>query len=106
MTTIDRQRRHDERWQSEVLDGLARMHSVLHDISDGIRELRQAIERERTVETSTKVEGPLLLSVDAARKLRGFAGRKVRGCCRVGSLGLGLVGAGSDAGEGVDASVA
>lgn len=63
MTTIDRQRRHDERWQSEVLDGLARMHSVLHDISDGVRELRQAIERERTVVTSTEVERPLLMSV-------------------------------------------
>jgi hypothetical protein len=34
MNAIDRQRRHDENWQHAVLDGLARVLDVLHDISE------------------------------------------------------------------------
>jgi excisionase family DNA binding protein len=42
-STIDRQRRHDEKWQAEVIDGMNRVLAVLHDISDGIRDLTQAV---------------------------------------------------------------
>lgn len=34
-----RHRRHDERFQKEVLDALDRMHQVLHDISDSVGDL-------------------------------------------------------------------
>lgn len=44
-TTIDRQRRHDEKWQSEVLDGMNRMLAVLHDVSDGVRDLAETVRR-------------------------------------------------------------
>jgi excisionase family DNA binding protein len=42
MANAQRQRRHDERWQREVLDGMARMLDVLHDISDAVRALAEA----------------------------------------------------------------
>jgi excisionase family DNA binding protein len=65
MTSMDRHRRHDERWQSEMLDGLARIHTVLHDISDGVRELRQAIVQQRSPQkpASADVSEPRLMSV-------------------------------------------
>jgi hypothetical protein len=67
---MDRQRRHDERWQSEVLEGLARLHTVLHDISDTLRELRQAIERERSgpKPANDDLSAPRLMSVAGLAK--------------------------------------
>lgn len=45
MAEIDRQRRHDEKWQHAVLDGMTRMLAVLHDISDGIQKLNEDSRR-------------------------------------------------------------
>lgn len=44
----ERTRRHNERWQREVLDGLARAMTVLHDISDGIQQLNRTLSRQQT----------------------------------------------------------
>ncbi len=44
MEERDRQRRHDERFQKEVLDGLARILDVLHDISDSASGLARQFE--------------------------------------------------------------
>jgi len=54
-TTIDRQRRHDEKWQSKVLDGMNRVLAVLHDVSDGVRDLAEAV---RALERATQPPPP------------------------------------------------
>jgi excisionase family DNA binding protein len=66
---IDRQRRHDERWQGEVIDGMARTLDVLHDVSDQLQRiaalLTDALQRnpdERQPATSSS--SPALLTID------------------------------------------
>lgn len=41
----DRERRHDEKWQAEVIDGMNRMLAVLHDVSDAVRDLGEVVKR-------------------------------------------------------------
>jgi hypothetical protein len=72
MTTIDRQRGRDAKWQVEVLDALARIVDVLHDISDGVRELSVRVDERRTPREQTPPhrDREVLLSVeDLAVKL-------------------------------------
>jgi hypothetical protein len=52
-STIDRQRRHDEKWQAEVIDGMNRVLTVLHDISCGTRDLTQAVRNAERSATTT-----------------------------------------------------
>jgi len=78
MDPIERQRRHDERWQQEVLDGLARMLDVLHDISDAVRELA-AVPPERSTSTDSEPDTlPLLLSVTTLADALGVSPSTVR----------------------------
>ena len=64
MDRVDRERRHDEAWQKEVLDGLARMIDVLHDISDGIQQLVEASAHAPTpVAAEQESNAPQLFSV-------------------------------------------
>ncbi len=66
MNQTERERRHDERWQKEVVDGLARVLDVLHDISDGVLSL--AAEQGPSTPIAAAMEqeaGPELLSVNA-----------------------------------------
>lgn len=67
----ERQRRHDERWQKEMLDGLARIHTVLHDISDGIRELIDSTPQPAPAATDTVA--PQLMSVAALAEHLGLS---------------------------------
>ena len=70
MDITERQRRHDELFQKEVVDGLSRILDVLHDISDGIRDLHHAADRAPMPAPPTAPEGPALLSVkDLAAEL-------------------------------------
>jgi predicted DNA-binding transcriptional regulator AlpA len=80
VTSSDRQRRHDERWQAEVLDALARMLDVLHDLSDAVREAVQRIDQldTRSRERPAADSAPALLSVaDLAAEL-GISAATVR----------------------------
>lgn len=78
MNPIERQRRHDERWQHEVVDGLARMLDVLHDISDAVRELA-AVPPERSTSSDPERETlPLLLSVTSLADALGVSPSTVR----------------------------
>jgi predicted DNA-binding transcriptional regulator AlpA len=75
MGQVDRQRRHDERWQHEVLDALARMLDVLHDISDGVRALAESTARQTpAVQSEAPGAGlPQLLSVKGLADLLGVS---------------------------------
>jgi hypothetical protein len=41
MDPDERQRRHQEKWMKEVLDGLARIHQVLHSLAMDVHELME-----------------------------------------------------------------
>jgi excisionase family DNA binding protein len=47
MDPDERQRRHQEKWMKEVLDGLARIHQVLHSLAMDVHELMEHSERQR-----------------------------------------------------------
>lgn len=82
MTTTNRLRRHDERWQAEVLDALARMLDVLHDVSDAVRELGLRIEGGRSAPPDAAPvprEGPILLSVAGLTEYLGVSASTIRG---------------------------
>lgn len=74
---MDRQRRHDEAWQREVVDGLARVLDVLHDISDSVRRLAATIN-QRPVESPMPPDGPELLSVNGLAERLGISPGQVR----------------------------
>jgi excisionase family DNA binding protein len=72
MNTADRQRRHDEQWQHEVLDGLARMLDVLHDISDRLGQLAETAKGSPPVAPSPEPpRSKVLLSVKDLAELLG-----------------------------------
>lgn len=75
------QRQHDERWQTEVLDGLARIHEVMHDISDGVQKLVALLERvpPPLQALRTSLYERTLLSVDDLAELLGVTPNTVRG---------------------------
>jgi excisionase family DNA binding protein len=82
-STIDRQRRHDEKWQAEVINGMNRMLAVPHDISDGIRDLTEAV---RKAEQSRQPPRPAAepgqsayLSISDLAELLGVSEGAVRG---------------------------
>src|SRR5436190_24232578 len=82
MDNADRQRRHDERWQHEVLDGMSRMLDVLHDISDSVRQLAEAEVNRAAVDipppARPEKDRPQLLSVDDLAELLGVTPGTVR----------------------------
>lgn len=72
MKIAERQRRHDELFQKEVADGLGRILSVLHDISDGIREFqRTTTSAPEVVLTDTPAVHQKLLSVKDLAEMLG-----------------------------------
>ncbi len=72
MKIAERQRRHDELFQTEVADGLGRILSVLHDISDGIREFqRTTTSAPEVVLTDTPAVHQQLLSVKDLAEMLG-----------------------------------
>ncbi len=64
MTATERSRRHDERWQHEVLDALARMLDVLHDISGatGVKTVPGTTELQPPAEHPPKPDQLLWVS--------------------------------------------
>lgn len=82
MTPEERQRRHDERWQKEVLDGLARVLNVLHDVSDHVQRVAAELAKQRpatpVVAPEPELAQPLLLTVDALAELLGITSASVR----------------------------
>jgi excisionase family DNA binding protein len=81
-TTIDRQRRHDEKWHAEVIDGMNRVLAVLHDISDGVRDLTEAVRRaEQTRQPPPAAEHVRsdYLSLSDLAELLGMSEGAVRG---------------------------
>ena len=84
MDTEERRRRRDEQVQNEVLGALQRILDVLHDVSDGIRELRESVEaqrRGREISASSDSAEPLLLSIDEAAELIGIGSASMRRLC-------------------------
>src|SRR4051812_34521817 len=77
-TTTDRQRRHDEQWQHAVLDGLARMLDVLHDISDGLQQLNAATPPSTPQTNDPTPHGPQLMSVNDLAEHLGVAPSLIR----------------------------
>jgi hypothetical protein len=76
----DRQRKHDELWQKEVVDGMARMLDVLHDISDGIQKLSAASPPAPPAPPTANEESQKrLLSVTDLAALLGVTPEVVRG---------------------------
>jgi excisionase family DNA binding protein len=80
MDSNERRRRHDERWQKEVVDGMARMLDVLHDISDHVQNMAAALQRQASREAPTVLEPtlPTLLTVDGLAELLGISAATVR----------------------------
>ena len=80
----ERRRRRDEQVQDEVLGGLQRILDVLHDISDGIRELQTVVREERRSSVAPEPTGlpqALLLSIDEAADLTGIKSSSFRRLC-------------------------
>jgi excisionase family DNA binding protein len=79
MDPVRRQHRHDEAWQNAVVDGMARMMDVLHDISDGVRQIAEATSGPTTDARIAPSEGQRpMLSVDELAELLGVSGGSVR----------------------------
>jgi predicted DNA-binding transcriptional regulator AlpA len=87
MDRTERERRHDERWQKEVVDGMGRMLDVLHDISDGVRRLVEADVRPIPTVTPTEPQesAQQLLSVSQLAEFLGVPQNSVRGMRASGS---------------------
>lgn len=96
MNTLDRQRRHDERWQKEVLNGMARTLDVLHDISDHLQRLTELLGRERQPTPPGLPEEPegVLLSVNRLAEYLGITPAAVRNL-QVGGKGPSVTRVGS-----------
>src|SRR3954470_22295628 len=80
--TPRQQRRHDERWQREMLEGLARIHAVLHDVSDGIQnliKLADSVEQRDVRPPPEDIGEPALLSIDDLAGYLGVSASTVRG---------------------------
>ena len=80
----ERRRRRDEQVQDEVLGGLQRILDVLHDISDGIREVQVVVREERRSSVAPEPTGSpqsLLLSIDEAAELTGIKSSSFRRLC-------------------------
>lgn len=79
MDQIERQRRHDEKWQRATLDGLSRILEVLHDISDGVQELANSPKNsspDRAIHPPD--DRPLLLSVKGTAEAVGIPSSSLR----------------------------
>lgn len=82
-TSSEQRRRRDEQVQQELMGGMQRILDVLHDISDGVREI-QATLAARPAETATPspAEGePLLLSIADAADFTGIKQGSLRTLC-------------------------
>jgi len=80
----ERRRRRDEKVQDEVLGGLQRILDVLHDISDGIRELQADAREQPPPSEAAESSGspqPLLLSIDEGADLTGIKSSSFRRLC-------------------------
>src|SRR5262249_55586404 len=86
LTDEKKQRRHDERFQAEVVDALSRIHQVLHDISDGIDTLNRN-SRDDTVTSvaAPPYEGPTLLTVSGLAEQLGVSRASVYGLRAAGN---------------------
>lgn len=80
MDISERQWRHDERWQHEMLDGMARVLDVLHDISAAVRQLAENAKRPAPPPPAPMPsERPQpLLSVDAVAEMLGVTPNVIR----------------------------
>jgi hypothetical protein len=74
---VERRRRHDEAWQNAVVDGVALMMDVLHDISDGVRQIAEVTNRPTTDARISEGQRPML-SIDELAELLGISGSSVR----------------------------
>lgn len=76
-TELDRQRRHDEQWQHEVLTALGRLMDVLHDISDAVRGIATQDTRP-PAERPIQDDRPVLLTVEGLADHLGVSVSTVR----------------------------
>lgn len=77
----DRQRKHREKWMKELLDGLDRIHSVLHSQNAALEEIRaelSGISRTMATKREPVEEGPAILSVKGAAEYLGVSVSTVR----------------------------
>lgn len=83
MTSFEQRRRRDEDVQQELLGGMKRILDVLHDISDGVRELQTSLGEQRVPSASLPdaEEEPLLLSIADAAELTGIKPGSFRTLC-------------------------
>lgn len=82
-TSSDQRRRHDEQVQQELMGGMQRILDVLHDISDGVRDIRTAIDAAQpsTTDSGESEPGPILLSISGAAALTGIKEGSFRRLC-------------------------
>ena len=80
----ERERRHDEQVQREVLAGMARILDVLHDISDSVRRIAPPDRTGTTDELQEDEDATLLLGVDEAAALLGFSPASLRSAIAAG----------------------
>jgi hypothetical protein len=71
-----RQRRHDEKVQHEILDGMARMLAVLQEMSDAVRALQTAIAGNKPEPAPAVTPTPRLLNIDAVAEMLGITSRR------------------------------
>jgi len=82
-TPSEKRRRRDEKVQLELLSGLQRILDVLHDISDGVRDL-QTTSRAPSIcppEMLPAESGPILFSIAEAAELTGIKSGSLRNLC-------------------------
>ncbi len=82
-TSMEQRRRRDENVQEELLGGMQRSLEVLHDISDGVRELQTTLSEQRAPGASmpSAEAEPLLLSIADAAELIGIKPGSFRALC-------------------------
>ncbi len=82
-TSIEQRRRRDEKVQEELLGGMQRILDVLHDISDGVRDLQTTLSAQRPASSSlpSGEAEPLLLSIADAAELVGIKPGSFRTLC-------------------------
>ncbi|CAN5531588.1 hypothetical protein BH10ACT1_BH10ACT1_33510 [soil metagenome] len=72
LTNEERARRNDERWKKEVVDGLARMHDVLRDISETLQHVQGELTRPPATPADPAADIPVLFSIPALSKALGL----------------------------------
>lgn len=80
----ERERRHDEQVQREVLAGMARILDVLHDISDSLRLLAPPDRTGPSDELQEAEDATLRLTVDEAAALLGLSPVSLRSAIAAG----------------------